>query len=195
VRVEQLAGLFYVRPTDWEQLRHEEGAAGQPVPYWARAWPSGNALATFITSSPPAPHTAVLEIGCGLGLPSLAAARAGASVLATDGSPEAIAFTAHAFALNHLLGDVAVVDWATQAEPLIARGPFDLVLAADILYLQANVQLALRLLPRLITPTATILLADPGRAGARDFLAAARASFQLHTTHRNDIAIHSLTPR
>jgi predicted nicotinamide N-methyase len=134
----------------------------------------------------------VLEIGCGLGLPSLAAARAGASVLATDGSPEAVAFTAHSFALNELDGEVAVVDWATQGQALIARGPFDLVLAADVLYLQANVQLALRLLPRL---AATILLADPGRAGARDFLAAARASFRLDTTHTDDIAIHRLTPR
>jgi predicted nicotinamide N-methyase len=183
------------RPADWEQLRHEEAAAGQPVPYWARPWPSGIALSSFVAASPPAPDSSVLEIGCGLGMPSLAAARAGARVLATDGSTEAVAFTAHAFALNELDGDVAVVDWASQGDALLARGPFDLVLAADVLYLQANVQLALHLLPRLVTPTGTILLADPGRAGARDFLAAARAAFTLRTTHDADIAIHRLTPR
>jgi predicted nicotinamide N-methyase len=192
LRVERIADLFLLRPADWEQLRHEEGAAGQPVPYWARAWPSGIALASLVAAAPPAAGTSVLEIGCGLGLPSLAAARAGASVLATDGSLEAVAFTAHSFALNELPGDVAVVDWATQSDALAARGPFDLVLAADVLYLQANVELALRLLPRL---AGTVLLADPGRAGARDFLAAARATFTLHTTHTDDIAIHRLTRR
>jgi predicted nicotinamide N-methyase len=192
LRVERIAELFLLRPADWEQLRHEEGAAGQPVPYWARAWPSGIALASVVADAPPAAGTSVLEIGCGLGLPSLAAARAGGSVLATDGSVEAVAFTAHSFALNELPGDVAVVDWGTQAEALVARGPFDLVLAADVLYLQANVELALRLIPRLGD---TVLLADPGRAGARDFLAAARATFTLHTTHTGDIAIHRLTRR
>jgi predicted nicotinamide N-methyase len=165
------------------------------VPYWARAWPSGIALASAVTSSPPPPGATVVEIGCGLGLPSLAAARAGASVLATDGSAEAVAFTAHSFVLNELTGDVAVVDWAGQADALAARGPFDLVLAADVLYLQANVQLALRLLPRLVAPAGHVLLADPRRAGARDFLAAARAGFTLHTTDHADIAIHRLTLR
>ena len=137
----------------------------------------------------------MLEIGCGLGLPSIAAARAGASILATDGSPEAVAFAAHSLALNEVEGEVALVDWATQGDVLAARGPWDLVLAADVLYLQANVELALRLLPRLVTPDGLVLLADPGRAGARDFLAAARASFTLRTTHHGEIAIHYLTPR
>jgi predicted nicotinamide N-methyase len=192
LRVQEIGGLSVLRPSDWEQLRHEEAAAGRPVPYWARAWPSGIALASFVAAAPPERGASVLEIGCGLGPPSLAAARAGATVLATDGALEAVAFTAHSFALNELDAEVAVVDWASQSEPLIARGPFDLVLAADVLYLQANVQLALTLLPRL---TGTVLLADPGRAGAGDFLAAARASFKLDTTHHDDIAVHRLTRR
>jgi predicted nicotinamide N-methyase len=114
--VDRIAGLFVLRPADWEQLRHEEGSAGHGIPYWARPWPSGTALA--------------------------------------------------------------------------ARAPFDLVLAADVLYLQANVRLTLALLPRLGD---TVLIADPGRAGARDFLAAARATFTLRTTHAGEIAIHRLT--
>jgi predicted nicotinamide N-methyase len=55
---------------------HEEGGAGKPVPYWARPWPSGIALAQAVAASPPARGASALEIGCGLGLPSLAAARA-----------------------------------------------------------------------------------------------------------------------
>jgi predicted nicotinamide N-methyase len=190
VRVQEFGGLYLARPRDWERLRHEEGGAGRPVPYWARPWPSGIALAEVVA---PAPGTSVLEIGCGLGLPSLAAARAGARVLATDGSREAVAFTAHSFALNELRGEAALVDWATQGDALAARGPWDLVLAADVLYLQANVELALRLLPRLVAPGGEILLADPDRAGARDFLAAARSLFGLHTTRHGEVSIHRLT--
>ena len=82
----------------------------------------------------------MLELGCGLGLPSIVAAREGASVLATDGSSDAVVFAAHSLALNELDGEVAEVDWATQGDALVARGPWDVVLAADVLYLKASVE-------------------------------------------------------
>jgi hypothetical protein len=85
-----------------------------------------------------------------------------------------------------------VVDWAEHGDALAARGPWKLVLAADVLYLRANVETALRLFARLVTPSGQILLADPGRAGTRDFLAAARASFTLETTRHGKIAVHRL---
>ena len=166
--------VFLVRPTDWEQLRHEEGGAGRPVPYWATAWPSGRALAAAVAAAPPPPAARVLELGCGLGLPSIAAARAGARVLATDGSTDAVAFAAHALA---------------------SRGPFDVVLAADVLYTKANVDQALRLLPRLLAPGGELRIADPRRAGARAFLAAARATFRVRTTQDGDVALHTLRRR
>src|SRR3954453_5091096 len=169
--------VFLVRPVDWEQLRHEEGGVGRPVPYWATPWPSGAVLAGALAKDPPAAGARVLELGCGLGLPSIVAAREGASVLATDGSSDAVVFAAHSLALNELDGEVAEVDWATQGDALVARGPWDVVLAADVLYLRASVEAALTLLPRLVAPGGEIRLADPRRAGARDFPAAARASF------------------
>ena len=142
--------MFLVQPADWEQLRHEEGGAGRGVPYWATPWPSGAVLAGALAEDPPPPGARVLELGCGLGLPSIVAARAGADVLATDGSSDAVAFAAHSLALNELDGEVAQVDWSEQADALAARGPWDLVLAADVLYLRANVEAALALMPRLV---------------------------------------------
>ena len=186
---------FVVRPADWEQLRHEEGGERRPVPYWARLWPSGRALATALDADPPARGARVLELGCGLGLPSVVAALAGAQVTATDGAPDAVAFTAHALALNGVEATVAHADWAVDGDTLAAAGPWDLVLAADVLYTRANVDEALRLLPRLVAPTGEVRLADPGRAGARHFLAAARASFFLTTRARDEVNLHSLRPR
>jgi predicted nicotinamide N-methyase len=191
------ADVFLVLPAHWEQLRHEEGGAGRPVPYWARPWPSGLALARALAADdgrPPA-GARVVELGCGLGAPSVVAARAGARVLATDGAPDAVAFAAHALALNEAEADVAQVDWSTQGEALAARGPFDLVLAADVLYTRANVEAALRLWPRLVAPGGALLLADPQRAGARDALAAARGTFTItRAAQDGDVVLHRLEP-
>src|ERR1700754_2157596 len=147
ISVRRVGDAYYVCPADWEQLRHEEGGAGRPVPYWARPWPAGLALAAELTERPPAPHTKVLELGCGLALPSVVAARAGAEVLATDGATDAVVFAAHVLALNEVEGDVAHVDWTEHGEQLVRRGPWDLVLAADVLYTRANVEAARRLVP------------------------------------------------
>jgi predicted nicotinamide N-methyase len=192
VSVERVGELVVVRPRDLAQLREQEGGAGRPVPYWATLWPSGRALAEAIAADPPAPGARVLELGCGLALPSIAAGRAGAQVLATDGSSDAVVFAAHSLALNEVAGEAAIVDWAEHGEALAARGPWDLVLAADVLYLRANVEVALRLLHRLVAPGGEIRLADPGRAGTRDFLAAARATFRLDSERHGTIAIHRL---
>ena len=64
--------------------RHDEGGAGRGVPYWARPWPAGIALAERI-----------------------AAAKAGAQVLASDASLDAVVFAAHCLALNEVEGEVA----------------------------------------------------------------------------------------
>jgi predicted nicotinamide N-methyase len=188
--------VIVVEPADWEALRHAEGGAGRPIPYWARLWPSGEQLARAVAADPPAAGTRVLELGCGLALPSIAAARAEATVLATDGASDAVAFAAHALALNELEADVAHVDWAEQGDALADLGPWDLVLAADVLYTRENVTMLLELLPRLLTPRGELRLADPRRAGARDFLAAARGRFHVWTTQGDgDVALHTLTRR
>ena len=187
--------VFSVLPVDWEALRHDEGAAARPIPYWARLWPSGIALAAAVAEDPPGPAARVLELGCGLGLPSIAAARTGAAVLASDGSTDAVVFAAHAMALNEVEADVAVGEWEADADILERSGPFALVLAADILYTRPNVESALRLLPRLLGRGGVVWLADPGRAGARDLLAAARASFVLDSRARGDVTLHRLRRR
>ena len=121
---------------------------------------------------------------------------AGASVLATDSSTDAVAFAAHGMALNEVQADVAPGDWEQHAEVLAGAGPFDLVLAADVLYTRPNVDVATRLLPRLLAPGGQVWLADPGRAGARDLLAAARASFAVASRSVGEgVKLHRLRRR
>ena len=135
------------------------------VPYWAVLWRSGVALARFVASSAVA-DLRVVELGCGLGLPSLVAASRGASVLATDFEPEALELVARNAASNDVSVETMLVDWSS-AESLVERGPFDLVLAADVLYDPDAVEPLLTLLPRLAP---CVWLADPGRPPAAGFL-------------------------
>lgn len=185
-----------VRPRDWDELRHQEGAAGRSAPYWATAWPSGLALAQALASRELA-GLRVLELGCGLGLPSVAAAQRGASVVATDGEPDAVVFAAHNLALNGVEGEVAQVDWR-ERDAFAGGGPWDLVVAADVLYTRQNVEALLRLLPWLLEPGGEAIVADPKRAGGRDFLAAGRRLFQIESRPapaRPPVQLHTLRRR
>src|ERR1700748_3929900 len=52
IMVRRYGDISLVYPRDWEQLRHEEGGAGRPIPYWARPWPAGLTLASILQVEP-----------------------------------------------------------------------------------------------------------------------------------------------
>ena len=130
----------------------------------------------------------MVELGCGLAVPSIAAARGGATVLATDVCPEALGLAELGAHENGVELQTALADW-TAAEELVERGPFDLVLAADVLYERPAVAALLSLLPRL-GPRAWI--ADPGRPAAEAFIAEAEKRWSVETSVRGVVRIHRL---
>jgi predicted nicotinamide N-methyase len=160
--------IVIVRPPDAVELIDEDAfAENEFLPYWAELWPSGLALA-HAAAETVAPGDRVVELGCGLGVASIAAALAGADVLATDWAREALEYTEANAARNGLRIETALVSW-TEPGALVARGPWDWVLAADVLYENRNVEPLAALLPRLATRA---LVADPGRPAARTFFTA-----------------------
>ena len=187
--------LRRARPRSFDDVREAEARAGpgRPTPYWASQWPSGLALARYVAGRDLS-GLRVLELGCGLGLPAVAAARAGASVLATDLCPEAVVYAAHNLALNGLEGDVAAADW--RDVPGLDGAPWDLVIGADLLYRPDNHESLQALLPGL--SRGEVWIADPGRGGCRDFLAAARARWRIESTPdpvQTDLKVHRLIRR
>ena len=188
-----LAGreLRVLRPRDAETLLDEHAFEQEEyLPYWAELWPSGVALARALAGRALRGRR-VLELGCGLGLPSMAAALAGGHVLATDWSHEAVAATAHNAERNGVALETLVASWYKPA-PLLASAPWDLVLAADVLYEARNADVLLALLPRL---GREVLLADPGRKPAERFLAAARPDWTITSSRPAELpsgAIHRL---
>lgn len=180
--------LTLLQPSEAAELPDEGPIEWAPlVPYWAVLWRSGVALAREVADARPA-GLRVVELGCGLGVPSLAAARAGATVLATDGCPEALDLVARNARENGLEVDTAHVDW-DATEDLAARGPFDLVLAADVLYEEAGISLLPSLLPRL---GREVWLADPGRPVADAFLEHAHKDWNVTSSIRDGVHIHRL---
>jgi predicted nicotinamide N-methyase len=86
---------------------------------------------------------------------------------ASDWYPDALRFAA-ANALRNGLGrlDTAPLDWRHPQEGMA----FPRLLAADVLYEARNAALLAVLLPRIAAPGAVLLLADPGRVYAPEFL-------------------------
>ena len=166
------------RPRDAEALLSEESfERDEFLPYWAELWASGVALAHDV-SMRSLRGGRTLELGCGLGLPSIAAARAGGRVVASDWSREAIAAAAENAERNGVQLETLRCSWAAP-EPLVERAPWDLVLASDVLYEARNGDALLALLPRLTAAGGEVWLADPGRAPAAGFLEEADRSWRI----------------
>jgi predicted nicotinamide N-methyase len=180
--------LRLLQPEESAELPDDGAVEWAPLaPYWSVLWRSGVALARELEGAP-LDRLRVVELGCGIAVPSIAAARAGADVLATDSDPEALELVAQNAQANGVQVETAVVDWA-QPDDLVRRAPFDLVLAADVLYERAAVAQLLSLLPRL-APEAW--LADPGRTVADAFLAEAHRRWEVETRVRGVVQIHRL---
>jgi predicted nicotinamide N-methyase len=179
------------RPRDgWSLIDEIAFEAEEYLPYWAELWPSGVALARELDGRA-LRGARVLELGCGLGVPSIVAARAGGRVLASDWSTTALELLSENARANGVELCTLLASWAEPAE-LVARAPFDLVLAADVLYERRNVALLLRLLPQL---GPEVWLADPGREFAEAFLEQAPRSWHLRTSRRGDVRVHRLQRR
>jgi predicted nicotinamide N-methyase len=159
--------LSILRPPSADELIDESTFDDEEfLPYWAELWPSGVALGRYVATLDLAGRK-VLELGCGLGLPSLAAALGGADVLATDWAEDAIELLRENAERNGAALRVERVRWS-EPEPLLRAAPWDVVLGADLLYEERNADQLAALLPRL---GGEVLLAEPGRPYAKEFLA------------------------
>jgi predicted nicotinamide N-methyase len=167
--------LTLVRPRSADELIDEEAFDDDEfLPYWAELWPSGVALARAVGGLELG-GVRVLELGAGLGLPSLAAALGGADVLATDWADGAVELLRTNAERNAIALRVERVRW-DEPGLLLQEAPWPLVLGADLLYEQRNADQLLELLPCL---GAEALLTEPGRPFARGFFERAAARWEV----------------
>jgi ETFB lysine methyltransferase len=155
-------------PRDADDLIDEAAfAIDERLPYWADVWPSARVLAERLLTTR-VDERRLLEIGCGSGLVSVAAAIAGFDVTSTDYYDEALRFTALNVLVNTgVLIDTRAADWRRFPHDI---GRFDLVVASDVLYEPEHASLVAAVIDRTLTGRGSAMIADPGRLAAPQFV-------------------------
>jgi predicted nicotinamide N-methyase len=145
----------------WEATEKTLEQTGLPPPYWAFAWPGGQALARYVLDHPGAvANKTVLDFAAGCGIAGIAAAKAGAARVAASDLDE---FARAAIALNAELNGVAVEASARDFAAGCGAG-FDVILAGDVCYERPMAERVWPWLKARAAAGASVLLADPGRA-------------------------------
>jgi predicted nicotinamide N-methyase len=162
-----------LKPANSDDLiREEDFVKDERLPYWADVWPSSIILAGKLLELEGKGRTA-LELGCGVGLCTVAATVAGFDVLATDYYEDALDVTrANVYRNLGVTARTRLVDWRHLPRDL---GMFDMVFASDVLYEKEYALLLPIIFCRLLAPGGSALIGDPGRVAAPMFVEACEA--------------------
>lgn len=160
--------VVLLSPANADDLISEDDyVQDERLPYWADLWPSAQILANEVAIMRLAGQR-VLELGCGLGVVSLAAAMAGAEVTATDYYDDAILFASLnvADATGKQIA-TRMVNWVAMPDDL---GKYDVVLASDVLYEHRYAAMVADAIARTLVRGGEAIVADPGRIALDEFL-------------------------
>lgn len=129
---------------------------------FGQLWPASKALARAVKRID-VEGRRIIELGCGLGLPSLVLQSRGADVTASDRHPLSESFLDYNATLNSVpLLSYLDLDWDDENIATTA-GQFDVIIGSDILYEPNHAQMLVGLINRLATPKAKVLITCPGR--------------------------------
>ncbi len=137
--------------------------ADEYLPYWADLWPAARMLAKVVLAEPWPPGLTALEVGCGLGLPGVAALARGLHVIFSDYDATAVQFAARNARLNGFT-DFATRSFDWRAPPDDLR--VDVVLASDLTYEARHVEPLVALVANVLKPGGLCLWTDQDRPPA-----------------------------
>lgn len=140
----------------------------EQIPYWVELWPSAIGMANFMHQNF---HLIqgkdVLEIGCGLALPSIAIAQFARSVTISDYQKDAVSLAEKNAQLNAINNAAfEVLDWRNTE----GHKKYDVILASDIAYENRTFASLPSSLLSLLNPEGVIILSEPGRSLAKSFM-------------------------
>jgi 2-polyprenyl-3-methyl-5-hydroxy-6-metoxy-1,4-benzoquinol methylase len=139
-------------------------------PYFGILWPAAEALSHYLADKEGELRgKTILELGCGVGFPSLVATHLGARVLATDFHPEAEDYFLRNCRHSSLNCSYQRLNWREESQEL---GSFDIVMGSDVLYESKHPREVARGLARFLKPRGEIILSDPGRSYLQQFVTA-----------------------
>ena len=191
-------------PPDLDALL-DRAAANDPqavdaIPYYAIVWPASHGLANYLWDHRAELRggTRVIELGCGLGLPAILAARLGARVLATDFHPETGTWLLHNAALNDVSLDYQQLDWnafldsrlptpdARNQACSLQPSAYSLVFGSDLLYERRHIPALVCAIDALCAPGGHAVISDPGRDNLDLFVSSMEKNGWCHTLRAED---------
>lgn len=138
-------------------------------PYFGILWPASVALGEYLNEHRALiKNKSVLELGAGLGLPSLVASHLGAKVLTTDYHPDVESYFLRNCRHSSVHCNYQRLNW--REESLTEK--FDVVIGSDVLYESKHASEVAKGLLRFLKPHGIIILSDPGRAYLQKFIKA-----------------------
>lgn len=136
------------------------------LPYGLELWPAALMLAEHLYRNEPGHGRRAIELGCGVGLVSIAAVRTGWQILATDCDPAPLQFAEFNAAANGVeIEAFQLLDWHNPT----TDSRFSRVLAADVLYQRCDHAPVLKCIDLLLDHEGMAVIADPNRGVADDF--------------------------
>ncbi|MDR3516172.1 MAG: 50S ribosomal protein L11 methyltransferase [Azospirillaceae bacterium] len=150
----------------WQATEVELDRHNLPPPYWAFAWPGGQAVSRYVLDNPALVRDRrVLDFAAGSGVIAIAARQAGAaSVVAV----EIDAYAAAVIAMNATLNGAAFPDGGikVRCEDLVgdALDGIDVVLAGDVCYERPMAERVTAWFRALAGAGKTVIIGDPGRS-------------------------------
>jgi predicted nicotinamide N-methyase len=153
--------------------------AGAAPPYWAVAWPGGQALARYLLDvQSVVAKRLVADVGAGGGIAAIAASRAGAaSVVCVDCDRVALDAAALNAGRNGAFVEALHGDLST-----VERLSPEVVLAADLWYEPLLARHATSVLRRMAARGVTVLAGDPGRAAFMRLRVERLASYRVQAS-------------
>ena len=171
-----------IRAVESEDALLRAGVDYERFPFGLLLWESAVGLARHLAAYPAKiKGRRVLELGAGAGLAGLAAQWLGASVWQTDHQPDALAL-AQINATHNGMGKMKhfLADWRHWTH----TPRYPVILGADILYQRDMRPFLAEVFTAALEPGGTLLLSDPGRPQALEFIAELEASgwkFKIET--------------
>ncbi|KAA3614937.1 MAG: methyltransferase domain-containing protein [Calditrichaeota bacterium] len=152
------------------------------LPYWAELWPSAFALTEFILQNREIfKNKNILELGCGMGLTSMALSLTNpGQFTTTDYEQAALEATTKNYHINKIesVPELKLLDWR---KPNLKK-KFELIVASDVAYEERFFQPLTDLFKNHLSEDGEIILAEPNRTIARTFFGKlAMAGFQFNT--------------
>lgn len=145
----------------WEVVSDGEQSQAT-IPFWAIVWPGSRVLARYVLDHPTEfQGKRVLDVACGSGFASVAAALTGANVLAVDADPCATEAATLTAALNRV--NFAVETGDAFSGEILDRFKPEIIFCGDVFYEQSLAARATEFLQAASQRGIRILAADPGR--------------------------------